>query len=251
MRFKILAALGLSLAMLGPATAQPLIFAAASLTDAMTAVAAEYAKTGQPAPNFSFAASSALARQIENGAPAAIFISADEQWMDYITERNLIAPESRHALLGNRLVLVSRAAHPLSILIEPNFALAKALGDSKLALADPDSVPAGRYAKAALESLGVWTELEGNVVRAENVRAALAFVERGEAVAGVVYATDAVFAKNITVVGALPAASHPVISYPMALIGPTPSEDARQFYAFLRSASAKDIYQKFGFTVQP
>ncbi|MBL8645017.1 MAG: molybdate ABC transporter substrate-binding protein [Rhodospirillaceae bacterium] len=232
------------------ARADTLVFAAASLTDALNAVAANYEKTGQAKPTFSYAASSALARQIENGAPAAIFISADEQWMDYVAERKLIEPASRVSLLGNSIVLVSPAADPIAVAIGPNFPLAKTLGTGKLSLADPDAVPAGRYAKAALEKLRVWDGVAANVVRAENVRAALAFVERGEAKAGVVYATDAALAKNVIVVGTFPAGSHPSISYPAALLGPAPSADAKNFYAYLTSAPAKEVYRRFGFTVK-
>ena len=230
--------------------AGPLVFAAASLTDVLNVVAEVYEKTGQPKPVFSFASSATLARQIENRAPADIFISADEQWMDYIATRNLIEPASRVALLSNRIVLVSTATNPIVLTIEPGFALGKALGAGKLALADPDSVPAGRYAKAALENLGVWREIEPRVVRAENVRGALAFVERADARAGVVYATDAALAKNITIVGTFPEISHPPITYPIALLRQKPSAEAKSFYDFMRSDTAKEIYQRFGFIVK-
>ncbi len=232
------------------ARADTLVFAAASLTDALNEVSVAYEKTGKAKPTFSYAASSALARQIESGAPAAIFISADEQWMDYIAERKLIEPSSRVQLLGNSVVLISPASETLNIKIAPNFALAKALGTGKLAMGDPDSVPVGKYGKAALENLGVWTAVEPNVVRADNVRAALAFVERGEAKAGIVYATDAAVAKNVKVVDTFPASSHPAVTYPLALLGSAPSAEAKEFYAYLTSASAKEIYRKFGFTVK-
>ncbi|MBL8629636.1 MAG: molybdate ABC transporter substrate-binding protein [Rhodospirillaceae bacterium] len=232
------------------ARAETLVFAAASLTDALSDVGAAYEKTGKPKPVFSFAASSALARQIESGAPAAIFISADEQWMDYVAERKLIEPSSRLQLLGNSVVLISPATDPLNVKIGPNFPLAKALGTGKLAMGDPDSVPVGKYGKAALENLGVWADVEKSVVRAENVRAALAFVERGEAKAGIVYATDAAVAKNVKVVDTFPAASHPAVTYPVALLGSAPSAEAKDFYAYLTGASAKDIYRRYGFTVK-
>jgi molybdate transport system substrate-binding protein len=232
------------------AQADTLVFAAASLTDALTAVAAAYEKTGKPKPTLSFAASSALARQIESGAPAAMFISADEQWMDYVAERKLIDETSRVTLLGNSIVLIAPAADPISIKIAPNFALDRALGASKLSLADPDSVPAGKYAKAALENLGVWASVEKNMIRAENVRAALTFVERGEAKAGVVYATDAAIAKNVKVVDTFPPTSHPAITYPAALLGQNPTAEAKEFYAYLSGAPAKEIYRKFGFSVK-
>jgi molybdate transport system substrate-binding protein len=232
------------------ARAETLVFAAASLTDALNDVGAAYEKTGKTKPTFSYAASSALARQIENGAPAAIFISADEQWMDYLADRKLIAPSSRLQLLGNSVVLIAPAAAPLNIKIAPNFALAQALGTGKLAMGDPDSVPVGKYGKAALENLGVWAAVERSVVRAENVRAALAFVERGEAKAGIVYATDAAVTKNVKVVDTFPASSHPAVTYPIALLGNAPPAEAKEFYAYLTSASAKEIYRRYGFTVK-
>jgi len=245
-------ALYFCLAILVPTLAQAatLVFAASSLTDALTAVADSYEKTGQPRPILSFASSATLARQIENGAPAAIFVSADEQWMDYVAERKLIEPASRLAMLGNRLVLVAAKSEPLALEISPGFPLANALGKGKLAIADPDSVPAGRYAKAALEHLGAWRDVEANVVRAENVRAALAYVERGEAKAGVVYATDAAQSKNVRIVGPFPETSHPPIIYPLALVGQTPNDDARRFYIFMRSPAAADIYTSYGFTIK-
>lgn len=232
------------------AQAEPLVFAAASLTDALTDVGAAYEKSGKPKPAFSFAASSALARQIENGAPAAIFISADEQWMDYLADRKLIALSSRLQLLGNSVVLITPVADPMTLVIAPNFPLAQALGPGKLAMGDPDSVPVGKYGKAALENLGVWAAVEPNVVRADNVRAALAFVERSEAKAGIVYATDAAAAKNVKIVGTFPATSHPAVTYPMALLAEAQSTDAKEFYAYLMSASAKEIYRRYGFTVK-
>lgn len=234
----------------GMAQGATLVFAATSLTDALMAVANAYEKTGQRRPLFSFASSATLARQIENGAPAELFISADEQWMEYVAERKLIESASRLSWLGNRLTLISAANTPMTLEITTDFPLAKALGMGKLALADPDSVPAGRYAKAALESLNVWHEVEGSVVRAENVRAALAFVERGEARAGVVYATDAALARNVKIVGEFPENSHPPITYPMALVGKTPSDEARAFYNFMRSTAATDITASFGFSTK-
>lgn len=242
----------------GPARAADadkiLVFAAVSLSEALTDVAELYVRTGQPKPVFSFAASSTLARQIENGAPAGIFVSADEQWMDYLTDRGLVAAGTRTPLLGNTLVLVSPTTRPLKLEIGSGFPLgfplAKALGTGKLALADPTSVPAGRYAKAALENLGVWREVEGKVVRAESVRAALVFVERGEVAAGIVYATDAAVAKNATVVGIFPPTSHPEISYPIAAIAGHDTPAARAFRDFMLGDSAKAIYRKYGFVVK-
>lgn len=227
-----------------------LVFAAASLTEVMNEIGDAYAKTGKPKPVFSFAASSALARQIENAAPAALFISADEEWMDYLARRKLIAADTRTSFLGNTLVLVTPADRPQALAPAPGFALAKALGVGKLALADPDSVPAGRYAKAALEHLKVWAEVEKNVIRGESVRAALAFVERGEAPFGVVYATDAIVSKKVAVAGTFPANSHPPISYPLAVVGANDSAAARAFRDFLLGDGAKAIYRKYGFATK-
>jgi molybdate transport system substrate-binding protein len=229
----------------------PLVYAAASLSDALTAAADSFAATGQPRPVLSFAGTGALARQIENGAPADLFFSADEQWMDYLAARGLIDAASRVALLGNRLVLVTPAAASRTIDIGAGFPLASLLAGGKLALADPDSVPAGRYARAALESLGVWRAVEGAVVRAENVRAALVFVARGEAAAGVVYATDAAAEPGVAVAGAFPAISHPPIVFPVALAGPNPSPAARAFHEFLRGQAAAAIFVQHGFTFGP
>ncbi len=247
----------LALAMLAPlAIAQergPIVFAAASLTDALSDAGEVYAaRTGRPAPRFSFAASSALARQIEQGADAALFISADEPWMDYLAERNLIEPRSRVRLLGNRLVLIAPKVSALRVAIAPGFDLAGALGRERLAMADPSSVPAGRYGQAALESLGAWAGVAGNVVRAENVRAALRFVELGEAGAGIVYATDAAASDAVRVLGVFPASTHPPISYPMALVRDAPAAaEARAFAAFLRGAECQAIFARYGFTPPP
>ena len=227
-----------------------LVFAAVSLAEAMNEVGEAYAKTGKPKPVFSFAASSALARQIENAAPAALFISADEEWMDYLAQRKLIATDTRSSFLGNTLVLVTPADRTQALAPAPGFALAKALGVGKLALADPDSVPAGRYARAALEHLRVWAEIEKKVIRAESVRAALAFVERGEAPVGVVYGTDAVVSKKVAVAGTFPADSHPSISYPLAVVGANDSAAARAFRDFLLGDQAKAIYRKYGFATK-
>lgn len=252
---RLCAVFGLCLAILAlaPARAQTsprvLVFAAASLTDAMTAVGAAYAATGNPAPVFSFAASSTLARQIENGAPAALFISADEEWMDYLDTRALIDPDSRASFLRNSLVLIVPKGVAWPTPIAPGFELAAALEGRKLAMADPDAVPAGRYGRAALEALEAWSDVAPFVVRADNVRAALTFVERKEVAAGVVYATDAAASARVDVVGAFPAGSHPPISYPMAIVAAHDSREARAFRAFLLQDTAKAIYRRFGFTV--
>jgi len=242
----------ISLLLAPPALAQDklVIFAAASLTEMLSEAGVAYANAGHQAPVFSFAASSALARQIENGAPAGVFIAADEEWMDYLGTRKLIAPESRISLLGNTLVLVTPKGQPLGVTIAPNFDLASALKGRKLALADPTGVPAGRYGRAALEFLGAWTAAEHLVVRADNVRAALTFVERKEAAAGIVYATDAVLSDKVEIAGTFPADSHPPISYPLAIIARNDGAQARAFRDFLLSDVAKSIYRKYGFAVR-
>ncbi len=226
------------------------IFAAASLTEALSDVGKAYADAGHEPPVFSFAATSALARQIENGAPAALFISADEEWMDYLAALKLIDAPSRVSVLGNSLVLVVPKGESLDITIGPHFDLAGALNGRKLSLADPTGVPAGRYAQAALASLGVWKTVEPLVVRADNVRAALTFVERKEAAAGIVYATDAALTDKVTVAGTFPATSHPAISYPLAIIAKNDSAEARAFRDFLLGEPAKAIYRKYGFAAR-
>ncbi|MGE0829632.1 MAG: molybdate ABC transporter substrate-binding protein [Hyphomonadaceae bacterium] len=225
------------------------VFAAASLTEALAAAAEAFAHAeAAQRPRLNFAASSALARQIEQGAHADLFVSADEEWMDYLAERNLVAADGRVTLLTNGLVIIAPAASTLAVTLAPNLDLRRALGDGRLAIADPDGVPAGRYARAALQHFGAWTGVEDRLALGENVRAALRFVETGEAAAGIVYRTDALAAGDrVRVVAAFPAASHPPIRYPAALIGEAPSEAARAFFAYLRSAPAAEIFQRFGF----
>ncbi len=249
--FGAMLALTVAIACAPARAADPMVvFAAASLTETLNAVGDAYAATGKARPTFSYAASSALAKQIENGAPAALFISADEEWMDYLAQRSLIVPSSRVSLLANSLVLIAPAAKPITLKIEKGFPLAKALGTGKLSLADPASVPAGKYAKAALEKFGVWASVEKSVIGSENVRAALAFVERGEAAAGAVYATDAALSQKVVVVGTFPSDSHPPISYPLAIVAGHDGKDAQDFRAFMMSDTAKAIYKKFAFTVK-
>jgi molybdate transport system substrate-binding protein len=233
-----------------PASAQqtgPVVLAAASLQEALTEAADVYAKARHPRPVLSFAGSSALARQIEAGAPADMFLSADEAWMDYVDTRHLLRAGSRKDFLTNRLVLIAPAAKPLKLAIRTGFPLARALGNSRLAMADPVAVPAGRYGRAALEKLGVWTQVSDKVASAENVRAALQLVARGEAAAGIVYATDARASKDVTVVGLFPANSHPPITYPLAILATSRNPDAARFRAFLLSAQGKAIFRKYGF----
>lgn len=224
---------------------QPLVFAAASLKNALD----EVAGLASPKPAISYAASSALARQIEGGAPAQVFISADLDWMDYLEQRKLIRAGTRRNLLGNKLVLIAPAASTIKVEIAPGFPLARLLGDGRLATADPAHVPAGKYTKAALEKLGVWNSVSGRLAAAENVRAALALVARGEAPLGSVYSTDAAAEPKVRVVAAFPDGLHPPIVYPAALTSSAPaSGPAADFLALLGSPLARKVFQKHGFT---
>ncbi|MBI4963675.1 MAG: molybdate ABC transporter substrate-binding protein [Desulfomonile tiedjei] len=226
------------------------VFAAASLTNAITDLGNMFAGKGAGNITSSFAASSALAKQIENGASANLFISADEEWMNYLSEKRLIVPESRFNLLGNRMVLIAPADANLKVDIKPGFPLAQLLGNSRLSTGDPDHVPVGKYAKRALEKLGVWTSVEGKLARADNARAALALVERGECPFGIVYATDAAISKKVKVVGTFPEVTHPPITYPAALVSGKNTPAARSFVEFLKTPDAKVVFEKFGFTVR-
>ncbi|MDP9009145.1 MAG: molybdate ABC transporter substrate-binding protein [Pseudomonadota bacterium] len=223
------------------------VFAAASLTNVLQELGDGFTKDTSIPVRFSFAASSALARQIENGSRADVFFSADLEWMDYLQARNLIQPATRHDVLGNQLVLIAPADSKITLKIEPHFALAAALGKGRLATGDPDSVPVGRYAREALANLGAWDEVSGRLVRADSVRSALAFVERGEAALGIVYATDALIDKNVRVVDAFPAASHKPIVYPAALTMGAKS-DAARFLAFIRGPAGSVAFRHNGFT---
>jgi len=235
-----------------PADAEQLtVMAAASLTDAMQALGAAWAARGHNAPRFVFAASSALARQIEQGAPADIFASADEPWMDYLQQRGLILPDSRVSPLGNRLVLIAPSNQPGEIALTPGVDLLTRLGgQGRLATGDPASVPVGKYAQAALTSLGVWDAVAPRLARAESVRAALLLVERGEAPLGIVYATDAAVSKAVRVVGTFPETTHPPVSYPFALTKRGDRPEARALLAFLTGPEAAPIYRRLGFSVR-
>ena len=240
----------LRLAGAAPLAAQPrapVVLAAASLQESLTAAADAWARQGHPRPVLSFAATSSLARQIEAGAPADMFVSADEEWMDYLAARRLIAPASRADLLTNRLVLVAPAASQLRLVIGPGFPLARALGSGRLAMADPQSVPAGKYGRAALVRLGVWPSVERKVASADNVRSALALVARGEAPLGIAYATDARVTPAVRVVGVFPAQSHPRIAYPVALLSRPTDPAAMQFRRFLLGPQGQAIFRRFGF----
>jgi molybdate transport system substrate-binding protein len=197
----------------------------------------------------SYAASSVLARQIEAGAKADIFFSADEEWMGYLQSRGLVDPASRKALLTNKLVLIAPLSSTVELKIERGFGLVQALGGKRLSTGDPDSVPVGKYARSALTTLGVWNDVADRLVRADNVRTALLFVERNEAPLGIVYLTDALIDKKVRVVGTFPANTHSPIVYPVALTR-TASPAAAQFVAYLASPEAARVFEKYGFGVQ-
>jgi molybdate transport system substrate-binding protein len=225
------------------------VFAAASLKNALDAINAQWQKeTGKKAV-ISYAASSALAKQIEQGAPAQIFISADLDWMDYLAQKSLIKPETRSNLLGNRIVLIAPKDKAQPVDIKAGFDLARVLGDGRLSMANVESVPAGKYGKAALEKLGVWSSVSGKIAQAENVRAALLLVSRGEAPAGIVYQTDAAADPNVKIIGTFPRDTHPPIIYPIALTATASNPDAAAFLAYIKSAAAKPLFEAQGFTV--
>jgi molybdate transport system substrate-binding protein len=238
-------------ASLGVAAEQPAdpitVFAAASLTDVLQELGDAFTKESSIPVRFSFAASSALARQIENGAPADVFFSADLEWMDYLQARKLIQTATRHDLVGNRLVLIAPADSKQTLKIQPHFALAVILGSGRLVTGDPDSVPIGRYAHEALANLGVWDEVSARLVRADSVRSALAFVDRGEAALGIVYASDALVDKKVRVVDEFPANSHAPITYPVAMTT-VAKADAAQFVSFIRGPAGYAAFRRYGFT---
>ena len=225
-----------------------LIFAAASLKNALE----EIHGAEKLAAKVSFASSSALAKQIEAGAPADIFISADIPWMDYLDERKLVKPGTRSSLLGNKLSLVAAADSKLTIDLKPGADLAALLGkDGRLAVGQVDSVPAGKYAKAALTELKLWPSVDGRLAQADNVRPALALVSRGEAPLGIVYRTDAAADPKVKVIADFPDGSHPPIIYPAAVLAASKNPAAEAYLAKLRSAKAMEIFTRGGFTVLP
>jgi molybdate transport system substrate-binding protein len=234
---------------LGQPAAPITVFAAASLTDSLTAVADAYRSRTGVTVRLSFGASSTLARQIDQGAQADIFFSADTDWMDYLQKNGRVVETSRRDLLGNRLVLIAATdARPVPR-IAPGFDLAGALGTGRLAIADPASVPAGKYAREALTSLGVWDSVSSRIAPAENVRVALEYVSRGNAPYGIVYATDAKLAPTVRVASVFPENSHAPIVYPVALTRTT-SPGAKNFLAFLTGAQARAIFEKAGFSLR-
>ena len=225
------------------------VFAAASLKNALDNInAACEADVGEKA-TISYAASSALAKQIEEGAPADVFMSADRDWMKYLSDKNLTKKDTETELLGNSIVLVALADSAAATEIKDGFDLAGLLGDGKLAMANVDSVPAGKYGKAALEKLGVWASVESKVAQAENVRAALALVSTGEAPLGIVYKTDAAADAKVKVIGTFPADSHPEIVYPVAQTAESKDADTPKFLECLKSDKAKALFEEQGFTV--
>jgi len=247
----VLMTAGLLLAPAAASARDILVFAAASLKNALDDAAAAYKRETGTGVTVSYAASSALAKQIEAGAPADIFVSADLDWMDYLDGKGLIAKGTRHNLLGNTLVLIAPKDSTIATRIEPGFPLSRLLDGGKLAMCDTAAVPAGKYGKAALEYLGVWPSVAGAVAAAPNVRAALLLVARREAPLGIVYTTDAAAEPAVRIVGTFPEATHPPIIYPIGLVAPTPSPEAAPFLAWLESAKARSFFEKQGFSMLP
>jgi molybdate transport system substrate-binding protein len=227
------------------------VFAAASLTDAMKDISAQWAQGGHPPLRMSFGSSSTLARQIEQGAPANVFASADTKWMDYLADKKLIVTDTRKDLLGNDLVLVVPADKPQHVTIGPGFNLVAMLGpNGRVATGDPAHVPVGIYAEQALKKLGIWDAVSPHLARADDVRSALLLVERGEAPAGIVYATDAAVSKAVMVAGTFAANSHDAISYPFAVVKAGDTPEARALMAYLSGPEARAIFVKRGFKVE-
>jgi molybdate transport system substrate-binding protein len=233
-----------------PALAQDgsTVFAAASMKNALDAVNEACAADVGSKATISYAASSALAKQIEAGAPADMFVSADLDWMKYLSEKSLIKADTEVRLLGNEIVLVVPKDSTLNVAIAKDFDLAGAIGDGKLAMANTDAVPAGKYGKASLEALGVWDAVESKVAQAENVRAALKLVATGEAAAGIVYKTDAVAEPGVKVIDEFPGDTHPPIVYPVALTAASKSQDAADFEKCMQTEKAKAAFEAQGFT---
>jgi molybdate transport system substrate-binding protein len=225
------------------------LFAAASTTNVVTDIIRTFEETTRAKVMHSFASSSTLAKQIAAGAPADVYLSANPKWMDYLAERNLIEPDGRIDLLGNRIVLITPKEH------DPRFEEAsiaeviESLGNNKLAMGDPTHVPAGIYAKQALASLGLWEQVEAKLAPTRDVRAALVLVERGESPLGIVYATDAAISKKVKVIHSFPSDSHPPIVYPVALVAGRETPTAKKFLSFLRSPKAGEIFVRYGFAV--
>jgi molybdate transport system substrate-binding protein len=246
--FRIVALIGLLAASMHSNAEEPTrVFAAASLTNVLSDIAAQWKKAGHPNPSLAFAASSVLAKQIDSGAPADVFASADLTWMDFLDDHGRIVKDSRVNLLGNRLVLIAPKGKPVVVEMKAGFDLAAAFS-GKLCTGEPGVVPVGIYAKQSLENLGWWQSLQGRIVGTDDVRTALAFVERGECPLGIVYATDAAISDRVEVLASFPEPSHGPIVYPFALVkGGRP--DARAFLDYLKtSPEAAAVYQRYGFT---
>ncbi|ENX42962.1 molybdate ABC transporter substrate-binding protein [Acinetobacter sp. NIPH 2100] len=222
------------------------VYAAASLTNAVNELDTLYEQKNKTEVKTSYAGSSTLAKQIEAGAPADVFMSADVQWMDYLQSKQLVTPTDRINLLGNRLVVITPKDRPIQLKMDKNFDPAKAI-QGKLCTGDTKSVPVGKYAKQALTSLGWWDKVESKLVETEDVRAALNFVARGECQVGIVYATDAAINKDVVVAGIFPENTHPPIISPVGLT--KKNADSIKFYKFLQSGQAKTVFKKYGFTV--
>jgi molybdate transport system substrate-binding protein len=225
------------------------VFAAASLKNALDGINAAYTRRFGVKVVASYAASSTLVRQIEQGAPADVLVSADLEWMDYAADRKLIVAATRINLLGNRLVLIAAQDSAMDrVAIGQGFDLARRAGEGRIATGDVKSVPAGKYAKAALQQLGAWDAASPKLAMADNVRAALMLVARSEASLGIVYETDAKVERGVKIIGHFPADSHPAIVYPVAALADARPE-AADYLAFLRSHEARTVFEKFGFTV--
>jgi molybdate transport system substrate-binding protein len=247
-RLLLSAAAGVLLPVTLPAADAPVrVFAAASLTNAFTDIAGAWARAGHPSPSLAFGASSTLAKQVEAGAPADLFASADDNWMDYLQGRDRLAPGTRRELLATALVLIAPRASSIQVPMHSGFDIAHAF-EGRLCTGEPGVVPAGIYAREALQSLGWWQPLQGRIVGTEDVRGALAFVERGECALGIVYRTDALISDRVRVVAEFPAATHTPIRYAVALV-----KDARPeavgLLDFLSTAQAAGIFQRYGFTL--
>jgi molybdate transport system substrate-binding protein len=244
-------ATGAALPAAGAEGSNVIVFAAASLKNALDEINAQWQKETSKKAAVSYGASSAIAKQIAAAAPADIFISADTAWMDDVAKKNLIKADTRKDLLGNEIVLIAPKDSRAEAKIEPNFDLAKIVGDGKLAMANTDAVPAGKYGKAALQKLGVWDSVSAKVAQTDDVRAALALVSRGEAALGVVYQTDAAADPKVKIVGTFPKDSHPPIIYPIALLASSSNPDAAALLDYIKSAAAKPLFEKQGFVVLP
>lgn len=247
MFYKSIVVLCAGLASAVAASADPTVLAAASLKNALDEVNLSWSAQKGRKVVVAYAASSALAKQIENGAPADLFISADLDWMEYLAQRKQVNAASRVNLLRNELVMIAPRGSRVSVDLGPKLKLGELLGQERLSMADPGSVPAGKYGKAALEALGLWPQVAAKLIRADNVRTALNFVARGEAPLGIVYRTDAAAEPKVAIVAAFPAGTHPPIVYPAALLTGRRDADAAAYLAFLRSPAAGDLFRKHGF----